>query len=260
MEIPLSPQERYSAKSNSLYIFRFNRFPSHHVAPPNLYFNCDSAQAPPPPPPPPYNDNYGIASTHNFHSPSLSHYHPYHNAMPSAGLGYDFEHNHNQSYYSPVTTLDSYNQLTNNNSIGIKSNEPSGYYGTNATFSHGYGSQVPPPILQDHIKTETDSNHSQHLNSGSETSDSPVASSNHSHCEYTPNHLDFNRTTNQLNGSRSPVVPSKFGPNALCSGNNSSKFPFDSKMNRKPNDLHSLVLRFIPRRLEQPTSGDIVPL
>lgn len=205
----------------------FNSFQPHHVAPPNLYFNCDPAQ-----PPPPYQDNYGIASTHNFHSPTLSHYHSYHNPMPSTGLIYDFEHN--QSYYSPTTVIDSYNQLTNNNSIGIKSNDCNGFYGTNAAISHGYGAQAAPQIVHNQIKTETESNHSQQLNSSSETSDSPVESSNHSHSDHTPSHIDFNRITNQSNISRSPIASnaqSKFDSESISKGHNSSEFRFVVKTN-----------------------------
>lgn len=210
-----------------------NSFQSHFVAPTNSYFNCDPTQQPPPlPPPPSYHENYGIASAqHNFHSQSLTHYHPhsYHNSIPSTGLNYDIEHN--QSYYMPTTTIDSYNQLTNNNSIGIKSNESNGYYGANGGFSYGCVSQVPlpPPNIHNHIKTEIESNHSQsqQLNSSSEISGSPAESSNHSHCEYTPNHIDFNQNTNQVNGSQSPIgsnAQTKFSSKSICNVNNSSKF------------------------------------
>lgn len=201
--------------------FYRNSFPSHHAVPSNLYFNCDADQPPPPPPPPlpPYHDNYGITSSPNFHSQNLSHYHSYHNSMSSTGIIYDFEHNHNQSYYPmPVTAIDSFNHLANNNnSIGVKTNDSSGYYSTNGTFSHGYGVQMLTPIASDLVKTETESNHSQHLNSNCETSDSPVDSSNHSHCEYTPNHLDFNRNANQLNGPQSSKFTSNTEP--ICTGN-----------------------------------------
>lgn len=200
----------------------FNSFQSHPVAPSNLYFNCDAVQFPQqPPPPPPYHENYVITPSPNFHSHP---YHPYHNSMPSNGIGYDFELN--QSYYSPAQVLDSYNQLTNNNNIGIKTHETPGYYVANP---HGYGAQsVPPPIIIDHIKTETDSNHSQQLNS-SDTGDSPVESSNHSHCDYGSNQIDFNRNANE---TRSPIqmdCPTKYGSNGICNINNLSKFHSKSK-------------------------------